>query len=52
MIEAKLVWAFIAAFLAMLVFRRLVKPRQPNEYEQERHKVLHHPEYRVKGRYE
>ena len=52
MIEEKILWAALAAFLTIFILRRLLKPRQPTDYEKEMSKVLNHPGYRVRGKFE
>ena len=52
MIETQLIWAALAAFAAMFILRRFLRPRQPTEYDKELHKVLNHPEYKVRGKFE
>jgi len=52
MIDQNIALAALAAFVTILVLRRFFRPRQPTDYEKQLHKVLHHPEYKVRGKFE
>jgi len=51
MIEEQLMWA-AGVLLIFMILRRVIRKRPPSDYEKQLHRVLYHPEHRVRGKFE